>query len=129
MRADRILSFSVIVIWLITLIFVAGPVRWEFAHSYGHWISGIGDELPLPTALIGLPILNIGEVSPSSIAVRVVFWSAVWLGPIILLLGVWRAIPENVANWMLYGGVLYATIVISLAIAICFSLWLPFSLL
>jgi hypothetical protein len=129
LRRRRLLASALLLLWLAMLGLIAGPLRWEFAHSYGHWIAGLGDALPLPTFYLGLPLLGLSPPAAPG-------WPAAlcgliaWGGPLVLLAGVWRA-PSRLAllEWLLLGGGGYALLMLGIGVAVLFSLWLPFSLL
>jgi hypothetical protein len=127
--AYRIVASAALVVWLAALIFVAGPARWEFAHSYRHLVSGLGNMLPVPTLLIGLPVLGLGEPTPGTVAVRVLFWLIVWSGPAALLSVVWRVSDARMTQWLLAGAMLYGALIVLLTVIVVFSLLLPFGLL
>jgi len=126
----RVSATSVLLLWIVTLALLAGPVRWEFAHSYSHQIAGAGADLPTPTLDLALPILGLGAGSLAASLVKLLFWGICWLGPGLMLLGVWRAAsPEAVLERFVFGGALYGSLMLLLAIALAVSLWLPFGLL
>ncbi|MGV8039734.1 MAG: hypothetical protein AB2L07_06560 [Thermoanaerobaculaceae bacterium] len=130
MRVRRVLGSIVIVVWLGTLAFVAGPARWELAHTYEHWIDGLGKNLPALTTIVGLPILGVGTPSMTSTLLRVPFWAFAWLGPVGLLIGAWRIESQQaLAEWFLYGGALYLAVMLLAFVVMAVSLWIPFSLL
>lgn len=126
----RMIGTAVILIWFITLGFVCGPLRWEFAHTYRNLINGFEDSLPVLTTVLGLPVLGIGDQTFMSIFVVVVLGGITWLGPATLLVGVWR-FPnrEKFSDWLLFGGSLYVAIILLFTILLAVSFWLPFSLL
>jgi hypothetical protein len=135
LRRRRLFASALLLLWLALLGLITGPLRWEFAHSYAHWIAGLGDTLPLPTYYLGLPLL--GLPSPGgSIWTGAPVWPAVlcgliaWAGPLLLLLGVWRA-PSRLAllEWLLLAGGAYALALLAIGLGALFSLWLPFGLL
>lgn len=126
----RVSGSIAIVVWLGTLAFIAGPARWEFAHTYEHWIEGLGTALPTLTTTVGLPILGIGTPSMTSGLQRGLFWAFAWLGPVGLLIGVWRIkSQQTLAEWFLYGGALYLALMLLAFAVTAVSLWIPFSLL
>ena len=117
-------------IWLVTLAFIAGPARWELAHTYQRLITELGDSLPLLTSIIGLPVLGLGASTFLSIVVRVLFWGVIWVTPLILLIGVWKASTREVlSDWLLFGGALYAVLMTLFMALVIVSLLLPFGLL
>jgi len=119
-----------LLLWMLLLGMIAGPIRWEFAHTYSHWIAGVEDALPTPTRLIGLPLLDLGETNLLTLLTTGLCWGIVWGGPVALLAGIRRTSSrEGLLEWLLYGGSLYAVLLLAVATAAAFSLWLPFSLL
>ena len=130
MMLRRILSSVVIIVWLGTLAFVAGPARWEFAHTYEHWMDGMEMYVPELTSIVGLPFLDLGNPSLMSSILRGLFWAFAWLSPVGLLVGIWRIkSPQALSDWLLYGGALYLSIMLLAFVVIAVSLWIPFSLL
>lgn len=130
MSLRRVLGSIVIVVWLGTLAFIAGPARWELAHTYEHWIEGLGKNLPTLTTIVGLPILGVGTPSVTSMLVRGLFWAFSWLGPAALLIGAWRIkSQQTLAEWFLYGGALYLAVMLLALAVVMVGLWLPFALL
>jgi len=126
----RILGSITLMIWLGTLAFVAGPVRWEFAHTYDHWMEGLGDSLPSPTKNVGLPFLGLGHSSLAASILIGLFWAIAWLSPVGLLIGIWRTRSDHaLSDWLLYGGALYCSLMFLASVVILLSLWLPFALL
>lgn len=126
----KVLGSVVVLIWLVTLAFVSGPARWEYAHTYEYRIEELGDALPLLTVVVGLPILGLGSLTPESFVVRVLFWGVTWVGPAILLIGMWNAESRDVlSDWLLYGGTIYLSLMLLFAVIVVVGLWLPFSLL
>lgn len=130
MKYRRIVAFGAIGIWLIALGFVSGPARWEFAHTYEIWIKGFEKNLPELTTVLALPLLEIGESSALSIFLSGAICAIAWLGPVVLLVGVWRAPNrEALSDWLLYGGALYASLMALFVALIAVSFWLPFGFL
>ncbi len=130
MTIRKILGTVIILIWLMTLAFISGPARWELAHTYQHLIEDMAESMPLLTSVVGLPILGIEQGRPGSVVVRVLFWGFTWLGPLIRLVGIWRAKARDVlSDWLLYGGTIYCSIMVLLALVIAVSLWIPFGFL
>jgi len=128
MLVTRLLATVVVVVWILTLLFLAGPVRWELAHTYAHAIGSMRDALPLPTVHVALPILGLGETTPGSLLVRGLFWAFAWSLPIVVLAGVWRS-RGDVMAWLMLGGMLYLSVMAAALAVVAFSLWLPFALL
>jgi hypothetical protein len=130
MMLRRVLGSIAIVVWLGTLAFVAGPARWELAHTYEHWIEGLGKNLPALTTTVGLPILGVGTPSMTARLLRGFFWAFAWLSPVGLLIGVWRIKSQQaLAEWFLYGGALYLAVMLLAFAVTVVSLWIPFGLL
>ena len=130
MSLPRALATTALLIWLAALALASGPVRWELAHTYEHWIDGAGSSLPVLTTAVSLPVLGLSSSSLPSIAVRTLFWGLAWLGPATLLIGVWRARSrEGLSDCLLFGGALYAASIILAVLLVSVGLWLPFSLL
>ena len=130
MLAKRITATAAVAVWIVTLAYAGGPARWELAHTYQHLIEGVGSALNAPTVAFGLPILGLGPRTFQSVVVTVVIWGVAWLGPIILLVGIWRVrTREALSDWLLLGGVLYGSVMLLFLVVIAVSLWLPFSLL
>ncbi len=130
LRMAKAAATAAVVPWLIALVLVSGPVRWELSHTYEHWIEGVGSDLPALTTAVALPVLGIGPSRPSGLLVRWVFWTVLWLGPAPLLLLVWRSDAQRrLLEVLVLGGGGYAGVVVLFAIVVAMGLWLPFSLL
>lgn len=124
------LGSVILLVWFITLAFISGPVRWEVAHTYQHLVDRLENSLPLPTKVVGLPVLGLGALTPLSIAIVMVFWGVAWLGPVFLLLGIWRTTTwKALSDWLMLGGTFYTSTMFLFVVVIVFSLWLPFGLL
>jgi len=130
LRLPRALATAALLIWLATLAFVSGPARWEFAHTYEHWIDGLENSLPMLTKEVSLPVLGLGPSSLPSLLVRTVFWGLAWLGPLALLAWVWRSgSRQQLSECFLMGGTLYGASMLLATLLVLVGLWLPFSLL
>lgn len=125
------LGSVILLVWFITLAFISGPVRWEVAHTYQHLVDRLENSLPLPTKVVGLPVLGLGALTPLSIA-----YSYGVLGGCLVGSGVFA--PRNMAcattwkalsDWLMLGGTLYTSTMFLFVVVIVFSLWLPFGLL
>ena len=127
MVARKALGSLALLIWLGTLAFVSGPVRWEYAHSYAHLVEDAGNELPLLTVVIALPVLGLASPTFGSVLLQLVFWSVTWLGPVAILFGVWRAENQSlVTDRLVYGGGLYGSVIVLFATLVAVSLRMPF---
>lgn len=121
---------GVVLLWTATLALLAGPVRWEFAHSYAHWVAPARETLPAPTDTVALAVLGLAGDSVSTALVQLLFWGIAWVGPAAILVGVWRAeSAESVLERFVFGGALYASLMLLLSLVVAVSLWLPFGLL
>jgi len=126
----KIAASVVVLLWVGTLALLAGPVRWEFAHTYSHWVGPAGTALPAPTLVVALPVLGLAPNSFAAAGVQLLFWGISWLGPAAILAGVWRAAsPEIALERFLFGGALYGSLMLLLALVLAVSLLLPFGLL
>ncbi len=126
----KVAATAALAIWLAVVALVWGPVRWEFAHTYQHWIEDWESHLPVLTTAVSLPVLGLGSSTVASFLVRTLFWGLAWLGPAILLLGVWRArTPESLTELLLLGWPLYAASLLLLLVLVILGLWIPFGLL
>jgi len=104
-------------------------VRPELSYSYGHWLHGLGDNLPALTANLSLPVLG-PDISTLSQNYQPVFW-LVWavmvLPPLFLLRRAWTAqdrlaLLEAAFCW----GATYLLATAGLAVLVGLGLWLPF---
>ncbi len=127
MRTRKSIATAALAVWLSVIALAFGPVRWAFGHWFEHLIEGADGSLPALTADVSLPVLGIGPSTVSSGLVRLLFWGFVWLGPLALLIGVWRATSrEALSDLLVYGGGLYATGLAMLVFLTLLGLWLPF---
>jgi len=130
MIVQKKITFLIAFLWLMILVLFCGPIRWEFAHTYAHWVEGLGDNLPVPTIMIGLPLLGLSYSGLESIILSSLIWLVIWGVPLYLLLQLTRTSRvEQVRDLILFGGGLYACILIVICAFFFFSLWLPFSYL
>ena len=129
MLTRRLIALASLLIWLLILAFLTGPVRSEYAHTYAHRIQPL-DSIPVITNVVGLRLLGLGRSTFLANVVVVVMCGVTWIGPIVLLVQSWRVdTREMLSDWLLYGGLLYATIMGLFLLLVAFSLWLPFSLM
>ena len=130
MLIQKIFALLMVIIWLVLLAFVCGPVRWDFSHTYAHWIEGLGIALPRPTLLIGLPILGLAYPDIWSVILSIIIWITLWGAPLYMLFHLIRTQKEQqIHDLILYGAGLYGCIVMLISTIVAFSLWLPFSYL
>jgi hypothetical protein len=130
MLKSRLLVTLIVCSWygLQGLMFVI--VRPELAYSYGHWLHGLGENLPALTASLSLPVLG-PEISTANQDFHPVFWvvwAALLLPPLLLLRQAWRAqdrlaLLETAFCW----GAIYLLAAAGLAVLVALGLWLPFS--
>jgi hypothetical protein len=126
----RAVATAAVAVWLITLALLWGPARWELAHTYAHWIEGTDGNLPALTPAVALPVLGLGEPGMRAVAVRLLFWGFLWLGPVVILILVWRArTREELVEVLLLSVLTYGALVVFLSALLALGLWLPFSLL
>lgn len=124
------MASAALLIWLATLVFIFGPARWEYAHTYKHRIESLGSSLPILTEEVGLSLLGLGRTGVLSTFVVVLVWGVTWIGPLILLLGTWRVHSrEALSDLLLFGSLLYGSFLALFLTVTAVSLWLPFSLL
>ena len=129
-RSNKILATLVIGLWLVVLGFVSGPMRWEFQHTYAHWIEGAGADLPSLTKSFALPVLGLGSSGAGAVLLRCLVWSVSWLLPLFLLVRVWRSASRlRLVEVVLMGGLGYGSAMALLTALLALGLWLPFSLL
>lgn len=130
MFVQKKIALLIVILWLLLLALVCGPIRWEFAHTYAHWVEGLGDNLPVSSTMVGLPLLGLSYSGLESIILSSLVWLAIWGGPLYLLLKLTRTSKvEQIRDLTLFGGVLYACILIGICAFFFFSLWLPFGYL
>lgn len=118
-----------ILLWLIALAVVTGPLRSALGQAYNlRNIEKLGGSVPLLTFVFGLPAIGIGS-APAAVGVGILIWGIAWLGPIVLLVGAWRApSPESLSDWVVFGGTVYMSVVVLLGILVAVGLWLPYCL-
>ena len=124
----KIPIIATIVLWLLLLLFVSF-LRYEFSHTYSHWIEGL--DLPALTQALSAPVLGLPEpLGAAATCASWVFWSLLWLAPIALGVAVVRAPDEEAAlrTWVSWAP-LYAVFVTLAFLVVAVGLWLPFALL
>lgn len=123
------IALLMIILWLFVLALVCGPIRWEFSHTYAHWVEGLSTkDLPVPTAMLGLPLLGLDYPGLESIILSSLVWLVIWGGPLVLLLKLIRTSNvEKIRDLILLGGGLYICFFTGICAFFFFSLWLPFS--
>lgn len=119
-----------VVAWLGVLGFVSGPVRWEIQHSYAHWIGDSRGDLPALTETVSLPVLGLGPHAPFTQLVRFVFWTVLWLPPVLALELVRRADSRlKLLELLVLVGTGYIVTLLLAITLVALGLWLPFALL
>lgn len=123
----KTLASAALLPWIVTLGFIAGPVRWELAHTYGHLIEEAQRSLPLLTRSLSLPVLGIAPSSPAAFITAILFWGFIWLGAAGLLWSIWSA-PTRKAllDRFVFGGTFFAGGVFLLFTLTIVGLALPF---
>lgn len=130
MNIQKKMTLLTIFLWLFILALIAGPIRWEFAHTYAHWVEGLGNNLPVPTTIIGLPILGLDYSGLSSVFLSSIIWLVIWGIPLFLLILFARASQaEQIRDIAIFGGGLYLCVFTGICAYLIFSLWLPFAYL
>ena len=131
LRSKKVFAGAAIALWLVVLAFVSGPMRWEFQHTYAHWIGDLdGNTLPTLTGTVSLPILGIGEPGLGRLLVRCVFWGVVWLVPCAIIFVVCRAkTRQNLVEALLLSAIGYVAALALFSAVLMLGLWLPFALL
>lgn len=128
LQGRKVLATAAVVLWLATLALISGPARWEFAHTYAHWIEGAERDLPSLTRAIALPVLGLTDSTFSPTAL--LYLAAVWLWPLAALWFIWRAPSRTtLQEIMSFSIALYGTLVFLASALLALGLWLPFSLL
>lgn len=130
LRSRRAIALAGLGLWIAGLAFLSGPVRWELAHTYAHWIEGAEGNLPALTRSFALPILGLAEASFTAAVLTFCFWVALWLGAAAIAWLVWRARSRaELIEVLVLGAAIYGPLVILMLSVFAVGLWLPFSLL
>lgn len=130
MKIRKTVVLLVILVWVAGLAFLAGPVRWELANTYAHVISDVGNNLPMLTMHVALPLLGLSGPSPYALAVQIGVGCWLGLGLLVLAFALLRAkTPADLGEWLLYGGTLYCSVAFLFAVIFIVSLLLPWGLL
>jgi hypothetical protein len=135
MLRRAVLTFALL-LWCGGLWFLSVPLRQDISHTYHHWLGElIGGNahgtLPSLTLRVSMPILgNDRGLETGQSPLFYVFWSLMWLGPLLLGAAVWAIrSPGRLLEAWVYSASIYAMMVITAAIVVIAGLWLPFSLL
>lgn len=130
MKLRKFVATTILLVWIIGIGFLAGPARWELAHTYAHLIGSVRDALPSITIHMALPILGLATPSSLALPVQVLTWGWLSGGPLILLVSVWRqASSSGVTDWLLYGGLVYWSVAFVITSVFLVGLLVPFALL
>ena len=130
LKLRRSIALCGLGLWISTLAFLSGPVRWELAHTYAHRIEGTESNLPALTRSVALPVLGLAEASFTAVVLTLCFWAALWLGAAAIAWLVWRARSRaELLEVLVLGAAAYGPLVILMLSVFAVGLWLPFSLL
>ena len=107
---------------------VFGPVKWQLAYSYHHWLGDPRLSMPSLTANWALPVLGPGGLEGSPTALYYAFWALVLLPPAVLAWRTWTDASESATlQRFVYWGSSYALVVGLAYMLVLFGLWLPSS--
>ena len=130
MKARKSIASVVLLPWVATLIFLSGPVRWELANTTGHLLGGLGDNLPLLTRHLTLPVLGVSHSGAGDVVTAALVWLYVWAGLIWLFVLIWRARDrESLTERLVFGFLFYFGSVFFIGALSLTGALLPFALM
>lgn len=127
MNRLRFLASLALAPWFLTVLFFAGPVRWELAHGCQMALQPLGPDLPTLTARFTLPVLGVTGTGAMGLVNALLFWAFIWLGAVWLIVLIWRSTTrEDLLERFIFGAAFYFGSVFSLVSLVFVGLWLPF---
>jgi hypothetical protein len=126
----RLFLIGIVVLWLCFLTLCFLVLREDCAHTYYHLISESGDNLPLLTVKVSLPILGPDRLDQSYEWIFYFFWGYLFLFPVVVAVFVWRIKDAfRMVEFWVYAMSLYLVFLLGSAVIVGYGLWLPFSLM
>ena len=130
MKARKWIACVVLLPWVATMIFISGPFRWELANTFGHLIGELGDNLPLLTRHLTLPVLGVSHAGAEDVLTAALVWLYVWAGFIWLFVLIWRAADrESLMERLVFGSLFYFGSVLFIGVLTLTGALLPFALM